>query len=421
MRVVYLSACSEVGGAERALLCLLKGLRKLNPDWQFHLISTKAGPLLEEADGIGVETSVLPLPRTLMELGDAALKRPGSSICRCLTLCLKLLYSVPVVCCYLLRLRSQINKFCPDVLHSNGFKMHLLGGLARPSRVPLIWHIHDYVSTRPAMKHLLRIIRKRNSAVIANSHSVAADVSHSGINHRHIYPIWNAVDLNHFLPVGPKLDLDFLAGVPAADDETLRIGLIATFAKWKGHQVFLKSLSLLPRKLRLRAYIIGDGIYDTTGSQITRGELQTLAEACGVADRVVFTGRVSDIPAAMRALDVVVHASTTPEPFGLVIAEAMACARPLIVSNAGGAAEIVASTPGVFLHEPGSAHQLAECIVHAFEQSKQVKSIPGLRSYALSQFSSKRFACEVSLVYCAVCRSHHGSSVTFTAEPSSAA
>ena len=79
----------------------------------------------------------------------------------------------------------------------------------------------------------------------------------------------------------------------------------------------------------------------------------------GVADRVGFTGFVHAPEAIFRALQVVVHASTSPEPFGLVIAEAMACGRPVIVSNAGGAAEMV--TPGVdsLVHAPGDADDLA--------------------------------------------------------------
>ena len=81
-------------------------------------------------------------------------------------------------------------------------------------------------------------------------------------------------------------------------------------------------------------------MYDTAGSQHTMEELQALADGLGLGGRVGFTGFLPPAP-AMRALDVVVHASTRPEPFGLVIAEAMACGRAVITSAAGGAAELV--------------------------------------------------------------------------------
>jgi glycosyltransferase involved in cell wall biosynthesis len=422
MKVVFLSACSELGGAEQSLLCLLKGLRKLKPAWQIHLISTRTGPLIEAANRAGVETTVTPLPRGLAEMGDAALNGSNTFSSPRIALALNILRSIPALAGYLLRLRSQLKKLQADVLHSNGFKMHFAAGMVKPAKTPLIWHIHDYVSTRPAMKRLLRIMRNTNSGVIANSQSVAADVNRSGITSENVYPIWNAVDLDYFSDAGPKADLDSLAAITAAPDETVRIGLIATYARWKGHEVFLKSLSLLPADLKFRGYVIGGCVYETKGSQFTLQELQALASSLGIADRVAFTGFVSDVPAAMRALDVVVHASTAPEPFGLTIAEAMACARPLIASNAGGAAEIAADVPDVLLHEPGSAQQLAQCIIQTIQRWQRGASVPGLRSYAIHRFSPERFASEISHVYHPAMRTiQECDSSTSTAETSSAA
>ena len=59
---------------------------------------------------------------------------------------------------------------------------------------------------------------------------------------------------------------------------------------------------------------------------------------------MTFTGHRQDVPDVLRALDVVVHASVEPEPFGRVIAEAMACARPVVWARGGGADEIVGDT-----------------------------------------------------------------------------
>ena len=79
--------------------------------------------------------------------------------------------------------------------------------------------------------------------------------------------------------------------------------------------------------LPVRAYIVGDAVYQTEGSQYSLDELRQRARSLGVADRVGFTGFVHTPEATFRALHIVVHASTEPEPFGLVIAEAMACGR----------------------------------------------------------------------------------------------
>ena len=255
------------------------------------------------------------------------------------------------------RLRQRLQHLRPDLLHSNGMKMHLFGALAKSGRTLLVWHLHDYLSNRPAMKPLLRGLLSRCALVVANSHSVAADVRAALPQGPEVVAIYNAVDLERFKPAGPVLDLDRIAGLPAADAGTIRIGLVATFAFWKGHEVFLRAAAATSGMSRF--YIIGGPVYATVGSQRTLAELRTLAGSLGLLDRVGFTGFVEDVPAAMRALDVVVHASTEPEPFGLVIVQAMACGRAVIISEAGGAAELVESEVSALVHPPGDVRKLA--------------------------------------------------------------
>ena len=64
----------------------------------------------------------------------------------------------------------------------------------------------------------------------------------------------------------------------------------------------------------------------------------------------------------MRALDIVVHASTEPEPFGLVIVQAMACGRAVIVSAAGGACELIEPESNALAYPPGDSAALAHVI-----------------------------------------------------------
>jgi glycosyltransferase involved in cell wall biosynthesis len=87
-----------------------------------------------------------------------------------------------------------------------------------------------------------------------------------------------------------------------------------------------------------------------------------MAAQLGIGDRIGFTGFLADPATAMRALDIVVHASTQPEPFGLAIVESMACNRAVVASNAGGAAEIIALGNGVIGHAPGDVASLAKCM-----------------------------------------------------------
>ena len=219
--------------------------------------------------------------------------------------------------------------------------MHLLGLWARPRNTPLIWHVHDYVSSRPLMAQMIKRYAKNCSAIITNSYSVADDVRKLCKTDVPIHPIYNAIDLEYFCPTGKQLDLDALAGLHPAPSDTIRVALLSTMARWKGQEVFLRALSMLPASLPIRGYIIGGALYQTDGSQYSIDELYQVALHFGLKDKVGFTGFIDDSASALRACDIVVHASTQPEPFGLVIVEAMACGRPVIVSRAGGAAELV--------------------------------------------------------------------------------
>src|SRR4029453_3164282 len=177
-----------------------------------------------------------------------------------------------------------------------------------------------------------------------------------------IHSVWNAVDLGRFSPDGPRLDLDTLAKLPPPGKTLVRVGLVATFARWKGHETFLEALSLVPATIPIRGYIVGGPIYETSGSQVAIADLRERAESLGLGSRVGFQGFVADASSAIRSLDIVVHASTDPEPFGLVIAEAMACGKPVVASRAGGAIELTAPGVNSLAHAPGDARAMARCI-----------------------------------------------------------
>jgi glycosyltransferase involved in cell wall biosynthesis len=175
------------------------------------------------------------------------------------------------------------------------------------------------------------------------------------------------------------------------------MGLIATYANWKGHDAFLKALAKVPN---IRGYIIGDPIYATVGSQWTRAQLEELAISLGVRDRVGFVSFQSDPTWVYRSLDVVVHASTRPEPFGLTIIEAMACGRPVIVSDAGGAHDLFVDGHDGIGHVPGDVDSLASAILRlASEGSLRDRLAQNARQSALQRFSQDRFGQKLIQVY----------------------
>ncbi len=362
MKILFLNPSGQLGGAERVLLDFMASIRATHPAWHLEMVATAEGPFVSRAVALGIATTVLPLPAPLAAFGDGGVDTERNRVWRSLILLAVFVRGAAPTAAYIWRLRRHLRLAAPDVIHSNGFKTHLLGLWARPPGVPVIWHVHDFVARRPLMSTLLRRHARRCAAVVANSRSVAEDVRAVCGESIPIHLLYNAVDLETFSPDGPMLDLDAAARLSPPPPGTVRIGLIATLAWWKGHTVFLQALSLLPPELPFRAYVVGGALYETQRSQHTVNGLRELTVKLGIEDRVGFTGFVEDAAAAMRALDIVVHASSEPEPFGLVIAEAMACGRPLVVSLAGGAAELVRVGENALGHRPGDSASLAQCI-----------------------------------------------------------
>jgi glycosyltransferase involved in cell wall biosynthesis len=389
VRIVYLNPGARLGGAETSLRELLASVRSAQPEWELWLVLGEDGPLAGIARDLGVRVVVKPFPPSLARLGDSGRWAAVAGLFK----------AAAATAGYARSLARWLRQMNPDIIQTNGFKMHLLGAWTRPQRSRLIWHIHDYVSPRRMMRRLLRPFRRACSVAIVNSKSVAQDFERVLPGLR-VVPIYNAIDLDRFTPHGQRLDLDSKAGIAPAAPGTVRVGLIATFARWKGHTVFLEALARVPSEVPIRGYIIGGPIYQTDGSQWSLLELQRKAEDLGLAGRVGFTGFLEDVPAAMRSLDVVVHASTEPEPFGMVIIEAMACGRAVIATQAGGAAELFVDGENALAHPPGDSATLARQM-ERLSSNQQLRAALGHagRAHAEKLFDGKRLAGQLLAVY----------------------
>lgn len=363
MKLLFLNIGGSIGGAERVLLDLLTSLSQNDPPPYLHLLLADAGPLAEEAAHLGVHVEVLPMPEGLQQLGDFGLRSLGR-----MQVLLSLLGLAPSTLWsawgYVNQLRAVVHRLRPHVVHSNSLKLHFFSALARLPG-PVVWHLHDFVQSRPIMARVLRLGRFICRGAIAVSQAVADD-ARLLLARCPIAMIHNAVDSEHFAP-GPAEGerLDALAGLPPVPPGVVRIGLVATYARWKGQDIFLEAIRLLGPALALRPlrfYIIGGPIYRTAGSQWMRKELQARASSLPGGERVGFIDFQQDTAAVYRALDIVVHASTQPEPFGLTIVEAMACGRAVVVSQAGGAAELFTHGHDAMGVPPGDARALAETL-----------------------------------------------------------
>ena len=106
----------------------------------------------------------------------------------------------------------------------------------------------------------------------------------------------------------------------------------------------------------------------SSGDRDYFAQLSETVAGAGLEQTVRFLGARSDIPDLLASSDVAVHASILPEPFGLVVVEAMALGIPIVAARFGGPSEIV--TPGSgFLFDPASPSELADCLTRLARDS----------------------------------------------------
>lgn len=401
MRILFLSSSGQLGGAERLLLDLLGALRRRHPDWALHLAAIEPGPLLNDARALGVNADLLSLPAGLAGLGEAGLSPFG--------LVRGVGRAAGPLRTFIGELRAHAGRVAPTLVHSNGLKTHLLSAWALGGSLPLVWHLHDYVGSRPVTVRLLRWFARRADLGIANSASVAGEARAALAGRLPISVVLNAVDVVSLSAAGPVVDLDAASGLDPAPAGTMRVGLLATFARWKGHHAFLEALAGLPAASPIRGYIIGGPVYQTSGSQFTLDELRGRARQLGLETRVGFTGFQGDRAGVLRALDVVVHASTSREPFGLAIAEAMAAGKSVITTGLGGAAELVHAGIDAVTWDATNPSTLAGALEDlARDAGRRAALGARARETAAARFAPERMVAEMVAAYEMAIARHDG-------------
>ena len=185
---------------------------------------------------------------------------------------------------------------------------------------------------------------------------------------------------------------------PRRTNSVPHIGIIGRIAPWKGQDVFVQAAALLIRQgFSARFRIAGSAMFGE--EQEFERNLRELAASLGIEEHVEFLG-FSDVAAVLRSLDVLVHASRIPEPFGQVIIEGMAAGLPVIATNGGGAREIIEDGKTGLLVPMGDAPALAQALVELLTRQEFARTLAVAgRQYVLEHFTVEQSARRSEALY----------------------
>ncbi len=233
---------------------------------------------------------------------------------------------------------------------------------ARRTGARFVTTFHGAYNGIAGPKRLYNSVMARGRRVIAISDFIA----------RHVRDVYR-VDLERLVTIPRGIDAGIfdpasvgaarvvrLAGAWRLPDSLPVVMLPGRLTRWKGHAVLIEALARLKRR-DLCCVLVGSD----QGRARYRRELERLTASLGLGSVVRIADHCRDMPAAYMLADVVVSASTDPEAFGRVTAEAQAMGRPVVATVHGASRETIVPGETGWLVPPGDPEALARALDRA--------------------------------------------------------
>jgi glycosyltransferase involved in cell wall biosynthesis len=260
------------------------------------------------------------------------------------------------------------------VIHTNWHHVLLMWPFLRRER-DIFW-LHDVVPDKPHYARLFRALARRMQCYAGVSDAVAGSLRRIGVPDAKIRVVRNGLS-------DPASELHTRIRATTGCD----IGIVGQVDAWKGHEDLLEAFAMISgHHPEARLHIFGDN-----DREFAR-RLTQLAEAGGVAQRVVWHGYVADRSKIYQLIDICVTPSRVDESFGLTALEAAFFGVPVIAARKGGLPEIVADGVTGFLVDAQSPAQLADRLGRLLASSELRRRMgTAARERAMQHFSRERF------------------------------
>lgn len=217
--------------------------------------------------------------------------------------------------------------------------------------IPFVFHLHGEPGSE--LRRLGRWAMGKAKHVIAISRFVEQSAITQGINRSQLVVIHNPVTLGVLPQFVSRESLLTTWGVPPG---RIIVGHIGRIVPWKGQREFLLAFAKsCHEQANAHALIVGAG-----DDNIYQQEIVELVATLNLGGRVTFTGHQGNIARCYAVCDIVAHTSVEPEPFGLVITEAMAAGKAVIASSLGAGCEIIEHNVTGLLVDPRDTRKLTQ-------------------------------------------------------------
>lgn len=301
-------------------------------------------------------------------------------------------------------LRAAASDFYPDVVHVQCFGVNgpYALALARLANLPLVVSLqgetvmddHDIYGQSISLRTSLRLALRWADAVTACSRFALDDaLRRFGPRRGRSQIVFNGVDLEdevgHLPTPIPGVEPGFVLG-------------LGRIVQKKGFDLLLHAFARLPEDCADASLVIG-------GDGPVLDDLRALADRLHLGGRVTFPGRLGrdQVSWAMRNAGVFVLPSRV-EPFGIVVLEAMRAGRPVVVSDRGGAPEIVRAPAEGLVVDPFDTGTFAATLATVLQDAGLSARLREAGARRVAAFGWPAIASEYRGIYRTVIAEHSG-------------
>lgn len=283
-----------------------------------------------------------------------------------------------------------------ELVHSNT-SLVISGAIAaKLSRIPHIWHIREIFDCRFGifrlfLKYFILIFSTR---LICISEAVRKKFPKDDPR---INVVYDGVDINLWNLERKENRILERFGIKP---EEIVIAMVGRINYWKGQDVFIRAAKIVVEEFpESKFLVIGDYLKEYAG---IAGRLFQMVDEYRLKDKVIFTGYLDreNVLDIMASVDIVVHTSKRPEPFGGVIIEAMAVNKPVIATASGGPLETVEDKVTGILIPPKNFRAMASAIISLIQKPNLRKDMGRLaREKTTRYFNIDNTIRQIELIY----------------------
>lgn len=338
LNILFVHSSSELYGSDKSLLNIVRLLDR--NQFQVHVILPCDGPLVDEMRKIGdVKVNIYDI---------AVLRRKNLSIKGGVQYLYQLRKAVNFI-------KGYITQNNIDIVDTNTSVVFSGAIAAKSCKIKSVWHIREIINNQFENRVISFMMNRYSDVIIANSKSTAAALC---VSQKKVVVVYNAVEsISGEMAQKKKSDI-------------LTVGMAGRINRWKGQQLFIDAADKVCSEFSNVRFLIAGDAY--CGDEHLVNDLKAQIYSKGLSDKVKLLGQVNNMDDFYNSLDIFILPSIQPEPFGLVVIEAMEHKLPVVATNHGGPVEIVNNGKNGYLVDYRNADEMAARIVELLcDESKR--------------------------------------------------